>query len=139
MDLRRIIVDELEQEIWETLHRHLAAIYAGDWETYLQTTSADVAVYEWFVTPHRIDGLSFHQFMMEHDWAGAGTDWRYDLLDPRLQLLGDVAVASYTLLLTIHNGNGMLHRTVNESRVLARSKEGWKVVHVHKSPGESSA
>ncbi|WP_457636536.1 nuclear transport factor 2 family protein [Oceanithermus sp.] len=125
----------MEREVWETLHRHLAAIYAGDWETYLQTTVADVAVYEWFVTPHRIDGLSFHQFMMEHDWMGVGSDWRYDLLDPRLQVYGDTAIASYTLLLTIKGENGLEHRTINETRVLVRQPEGWKVAHVHKSPG----
>ena len=129
-------MEATEREVWETLHRHLAAIYAGDWQTYLETTTEDVAVYEWFVTPHRIDGLSFHQFMMEHDWMGVGADWRYDLLDPRLQLLGDVAIASYTLLLTIHDEGGMRHKTINESRVLLRAPEGWKVVHVHKSPGE---
>ncbi|WP_457631188.1 nuclear transport factor 2 family protein [Oceanithermus sp.] len=132
-------MENREREVWETLHRHLAAIYAGDWETYLETTAEDVSVYEWFVTPHRIDGLSFHEFMMEHDWAGAGSDWRYDLLDPRLQLFGETAVVSYTLLLTISAEAGLRHRTVNESRVLVRSGDGWKVVHVHKSPGERSA
>jgi len=124
-----------EREIWEVLHRHLAAIYAGDWQTYLNTTTEDVAVYEWFVTPHRIDGLSFHEFMMEHDWMGVGKDWRYDLLDPRLQLYGDAAIVSYTLLLTIRDEAGIRHKTINESRVLILADGGWKVAHVHKSPG----
>ena len=124
-----------EREIWETLHRHLSAIYAGDWQTYLETTTEDVAVYEWFVTPHRIDGLSFHQFMMEHDWMGVGTDWRYDLLDPRLQFFGEFAVISYTLLITIFEENNIRHKTINESRVMINGESGWKVAHVHKSPG----
>ncbi len=126
------------EEIWATLHRHLAAIYAGDWHTYVETTAEDVAVYEWFVTPHRIDGLSFHEFMMEHDWAGTGASWRYDLLDPRLQRYGDVAVVSYTLLLSIHKDGAITHHTVNESRILVREDGKWKVVHVHKSSGERS-
>ncbi len=125
----------MEKEIWETLHRHLSAIYAGDWAIYDETTADDVAVYEWFVTPHRIEGKSFHAFMLEHDWAGAGKDWRYDLLDPRLDLFGNVAVVSYTLLLSIAGEDGVQHRTVNETRVLVKLPEGWKVVHVHKSPG----
>ncbi len=129
-------MDDAQKEVWEVIHRHLSAIYAGDWETYSETTAADVAVYEWFVTPHRIDGLSFHEFMMEHDWAQTAGDWRYDLLDPRLQLYGDTAVASYTLLLTASGDVGLSHRTVNESRVLIRSAGKWKVVHVHKSPGK---
>ena len=126
----------MEKEIWETLHRHLSAIYAGDWAIYDETTSDDVVVYEWFVTPHRIVGKSFHAFMLEHDWATRGGDWRYDLLDPRLDVWGTVAVASYTLLLTVAKDGEISHRTVNESRVLVKFPEGWKVVHVHKSPGD---
>ncbi len=125
----------MENRIWETLHRHLSAIYAGDWAIYDETTADDVVVYEWFVTPHRLEGKSFHAFMLEHDWAGSGDDWRYDLLDPRLDLFGNVAVASYTLLLTVAGEEGIRHRTVNETRVLVQYPEGWKVVHVHKSPG----
>ncbi len=128
-------MDSREKAIWETLHRHLAAIYAGDWEVYTQTTADDVAVYEWFVTPHRIDGLSFHEFMMEHDWMGVGADWRYDLLDARLQLYGTTAIVSYTLLLSVYKDGAISHKTINESRVLVELADGWKVVHVHKSPG----
>ncbi len=127
---------EVYEAVWETLHRHLSAIYAGDWETYTETTTDDVAVYEWFVTPHRIDGLSFHEFMMEHDWMGVGADWRYDLLDPRLQFYGTTAIASYTLLISIHKDGAIEHKTINESRVLVEFPEGWKVAHVHKSPGD---
>ncbi len=128
-------MDSREKAVWETLHRHLAAIYAGDWEVYTQTTADDVAVYEWFVTPHRIDGLSFHEFMMEHDWMGVGADWRYDLLDARLQLYGTTAVVSYTLLLSVYKDGAISHKAINESRVLVEFADGWKVVHVHKSPG----
>jgi len=128
-------MDSREKAVWETLHRHLAAIYAGDWEVYTQTTADDVSVYEWFVTPHRIDGLSFHEFMMEHDWMGVGADWRYDLLDARLQLYGTTAIVSYTLLLSIYKDGVISHKTINESRVLVELADGWKVVHVHKSPG----
>ncbi len=127
----------MEQEIWDTLHRHLSAIFSGDYAAYAETTAPDLAVYEWFVTPHRLDGLEFHRFMIEHDWAGAGQDWRYDLLEPRLQLYGTTAIVSYTLLLTIAREHGVEHKTVNETRVLVRFSEGWKVVHVHKSPGAS--
>jgi len=121
--------------VWETLHRHLSSIYAGDWETYLATTVEDVAVFEWFVTPHRIDGRSFHEFMLENDWMGVGGDWRYDLLNPRLQLYGTTAIVSYTLLLSINKDGVITHKAVNESRVLIEFPDGWKIVHVHKSPG----
>ena len=124
-----------EQEIWQVLHQHLHAIYAGDPDTYQATTHAELSLYEWFVTPHRIDGLPFHRFMMEHSWSGSqGADWRYDLLEPRLQIFGDCAIASYTLVVSTFKDGSLRNTSVNESRVLVKFSDGWKVVHVHKSP-----
>jgi hypothetical protein len=127
-------MNDTEKEIWDTLHRHLGSIFAEDIETYRQTTSTDLSLYEWFVTPHRQDGLDFHFFMIEHAWAGVGVDFRYDLWEPRLQVYGETAVVSYTFMLTIVNQNGIAHRQHNESRVLVKDESGWKIVHVHKSP-----
>lgn len=123
-----------EREVWAFLHRHLASIFAGDWPAYEATTAPDLALYEHFVTPHRLDGLEFHRFMIEHAWATANREWRYDLLEPRLQLYGETAIASYTLMLTTAGPDGLRHRSHNETRVLVRLAEGWRVVHVHKSP-----
>lgn len=123
-----------EKEIWDFLHRHLQSIFTQDAEGYRATTSPELSLYEWFVTPHRQDGLDFHFFMIDHNWAGAG-DFRYDLLEPRLQRYGDTAIVSYTFMLTIAGENGITHRSHNESRVLVRGDKGWQVVHVHKSPG----
>lgn len=125
---------EQEQEIWDFLHRHLNSIFTKDVETYRATTAADLGLYEWFVTPHRQDGLDFHFFMIDHSWAGTDRDFRYDLWEPRLQLYGDTAVVSYTFMLTIATDAGIEHRTHNESRVLVKKNDDWKVVHVHKSP-----
>lgn len=123
-----------EQEIWEFLHRHLRSIFTRDAETYRATTGVDLSLYEWFVAPHRQDGLDFHFFMIEHSWAGAADDFRYDLLEPRLQLYGDTAVVSYTFMLSMASAEGIRHTLHNESRVLVRRDGEWQVVHVHKSP-----
>jgi hypothetical protein len=123
-----------EQEIWDFLHRHLRTIFTRDVEGYQATTSPELSLYEWFVTPHRQDGLDFHLFMIEHNWAGADSDHRYDLLEPRLQLYGDTAIVSYTFMFTIARDGSIEHRSHNESRVLVHGEEGWQVVHVHKSP-----
>ncbi|HQF70062.1 MAG TPA: nuclear transport factor 2 family protein, partial [Promineifilum sp.] len=122
-----------EQEIWTFLDRHLRSIYSRDVETYRVTTGGDLSLYEWFVAPHRQDGLDFHFFMIEHSWAGAGADYRYDLLEPRLQLYGDTAIVSYTFMLTVAGETGIRHTLHNESRVLVRREGAWQVVHVHKS------
>lgn len=133
---------EVERELWAFLERHLRSIFACDSETYRQTTSEDLSLYEWFVTPHRQDGLDFHFFMIDHGWAGDEGDLRYDLLERRLQLYGEpgepgeTAIATYTFMLTRVANGSITHRTHNESRVLIRFEDGWRVVHVHKSPAD---
>lgn len=127
-------MEEQEREIWALLDRHLRSIFTRDVETYRATTGDDLSLYEWYVTPHRQDGLDFHFFMIEHGWSGAMTDFRFDLLEPRLQLYGDTAVVSYTFMLTRATEDGIRHTLHNESRVLLRRDGRWQVVHVHKSP-----
>ncbi|MBP6786577.1 MAG: nuclear transport factor 2 family protein [Candidatus Promineofilum sp.] len=128
-----------EQEIWDFLHRHLHSIFTRDVETYRATTGSDLSLYEWFVAPHRQDGLDFHYFMIEHAWAGTADDLRFDLLEPRLQQYGDTAVVSYTFMLTMAGEDGISHALHNESRVLVRRDGAWQVVHVHKSPAWKAA
>jgi len=126
---------KVEQEIWDTVHRHLEGAFKQDVEAYVATTSEDLSLYEWFVTPHRQDGLPFHLYMIENNWAGSDEGTRYDLWEPRLQLYGNTAIVSYTFMLTSKQDGVIRHGSHNESRVLIKDKEGWKIVHVHKSPG----
>ena len=124
----------VEKAIWDAVHRHLRSIFTRDVDTYQETTGEDLSLYEWFVTPHRLDGLEFHRFMIESNWSAVGERWRYDLLEPRLQRYGDAAIVSYTFMLTQETSQGVKQTTHNESRVLIRQDGNWKVVHVHKSP-----
>lgn len=128
-----------EQEIWDVLHRHLDSIFTGDSKTYYETTAEDLSLYEWWVTPHRQDGLDFHKFMIDNRWSGAADKWRYDLLEKRCQCYGEgditlVAIVSYTFMLSTVADSGIKHQMHNESRVLVKMDGAWKVVHVHKSP-----
>lgn len=127
-------MNSTEQEIWDFLHRHLQSIFTRDIETYKATTSEELSLYEWFVSPHRQDGLPFHLFMIEQNWSGANANFRYDLLEPRLQKYGNTAIVSYSFMLTIAANGRITHRTHNESRVLVKDGDQWQVVHVHKSP-----
>ncbi len=131
----RAEVVSTEDEVWEALHVHLRSVFERDAETYEATTGDDLSLYEWFITPHRQDGLPFHLFMISNGsmLEGAG-EYRYDLLEPRLQLYGDTAIVSYAFMLSVVSGGRVAHRTHNESRVLVRRDGRWKVVHVHKSP-----
>lgn len=126
-------VDE-HQDIWDFLEKHLHAIFNRDWETYRATASPDLSLYEYWIVPHRQDGLDFHQFMIENQWSGQPKAQRFDLLEKRCQRYGDTAVVTYTFMLTQAYEEGLKHHVHNETRVLVKMEENWQVVHVHKSP-----
>ena len=133
----------MDEEIRDFLLRHLGSIQENDIAAYHETTADDLTLYEWWVTPHRIDGLPFHEFMMGSN-AERGTvfgsdakqraETRLDLANLRIQRYEDTAIASYTLLISTALPDGVHVAAHNESRVMVRQAGKWKVVHVHKSP-----
>jgi len=132
-----------DDEIVEFLKKHLQSIQDNDTKTYNETTAEDLTLYEWWVTPHRIDGLPFHEFMMASN-AERGTVFgaegkgksptRFDLSNLHIQSYGDTAIASYTLLVSTATADGVKVAYHNESRVMVELNGMLKVVHVHKSP-----
>lgn len=133
----------MDQEIHAFLLRHLKAVQENDLAGYRETTASELTLYEWWVTPHRIDGLPFHEFMMSSN-ASRGTvfgsdvqqkaETRFDLADLVIQRYGDAAIASYTLLVSTALPEGVQVVSHNESRVMVKQAGKWTVVHVHKSP-----
>jgi len=133
----------MDDEVHAFLLRHLQAIQTNDMAGYSETTSPELTLYEWWVTPHRIEGVPFHEFMMNSN-ARRGTvfgaaspeqaETRFDLANLLIQRHGNAAVASYTLLVSTALPDGVQVVAHNESRVLVKQAGTWKVVHVHKSP-----
>jgi ketosteroid isomerase-like protein len=131
------------EEIIDFLKKHLGSVQENDTKTYYETTAEDLTLYEWWVTPHRIDGLPFHEFMMNSN-AEHGTVFgqevkaksvtRFDLANLHIQNYGDTVIASYTLLISTSSADGVKVASHNESRVIVKVNGAWKVVHVHKSP-----
>jgi hypothetical protein len=131
------------EEIVAFLKVHLQSIRENDIQTYHETTAEDLTLYEWWITPHRIDGLPFHEFMMSSNAergtvfgaeAEAKSATRFDLSNLHIQNYGDTAIASYTLLISTASPEGVRVASHNESRVIVKINGAWKVVHVHKSP-----
>ena len=58
----------------------------------------------------------------------------HEVLAPRVQVYGDVAIATYTLLMRYTSGQSVRHTEHNETRVFHRRQTGWQLVHCHKSP-----
>jgi ketosteroid isomerase-like protein len=134
----------MDEEIQTFLQKHLLAIQENDMKTYAETTAEDLTLYEWWVTPHRIDGLPFHEFMMDANAqrggvfgaedAGQQAVTRFDLSNLHIQRYGDTAIASYSLLISTALPGGVRVASHNESRVMVKFEGKWKVVHCHKSP-----
>lgn len=136
------------EEIKKFLLLHLQSILDNDLETYHATTSDDLTLYEWYVTPHRIDGIPFHDFMMESnaergsvfgaevdpDQVDVQSKTRFDLANLHIQQYGDTAIASYTLLLSTNLATGVQVVAHHESRVMLKRDGSWVIVHAHKSP-----
>jgi hypothetical protein len=137
------------------LDAHLKSIFEADVAGYHTTTVDDLTLYEWHVTPHRIEGLPFHDFMMaeagREDSAGIALDpspgrdasdeemhIRHDLANYKEQVYGDTAICSYTMLISRGTRSGVRVVSYNESRVMVKFGDSWKVVHVHKSPSWSA-
>ncbi len=133
----------MDQEVHDFLVRHLKSVQENDISAYDETTASDLTLYEWWVTPNRIDGLPFHEFMMTSNAQNGmvfGSDvkqkaeTRFDLSNLCIQRYGDTAIASYTLLTSTALPDGVQVVAHNETRVMIKQTEQWKVVHVHKSP-----
>ena len=131
-----------ESELLDLLNRHLASIWAGDLATYTATTGEDVTFYEWYISTQRIDGLEFHlretaansRAAEARRQRGTRYEVEHEVLAPKVQVYGDVAILTFTLLMRYTTDEGVRHTEHNETRVFHRRPAGWQLVHCHKSP-----
>ena len=78
------------------------------------------------ITEKRLDGLPALRDLYEK-FRGMTLFDRYEILDPRVQFAGDVAVLTYHFVR--HNGAAASHW--NATQVYQQQKEGWRVIHSH--------
>ncbi len=137
----------MDQEVYEFLLKHLKAVQENDMAAYRETSVPELTLYEWWITPHRVEGLPFHEFMMESNAsrgtvfgsdAGQKAESRFDLSNLVIQRYGEAAIASYTLLVSTALPEGVQVTSHNECRVMVKQAGRWKMVHVHKSPAWSA-
>lgn len=138
--------NHLTQELLALLDRHLKSIWAGDLETYAMTTGEDVTFFEWYISTQRIDGLEFHLRETAANFRAAEArrqrgqryEIEHEVLQPKVQIYGDIAILTYTLLMRYTTDEGVRHTEHNETRVFCRRADGWQLVHCHKSPRSSA-
>lgn len=132
----------MEAELLALLDRHLQSIWDGNLDTYQATTGTDVTFFEWYISTQRIDGLDFHlretaanaRATEDRRRSGQRCEVEHEVLQPKVQIYGDVAIITYTLLMRYTNAEGVRHTEHNETRVFQRRGAGWQLVHCHKSP-----
>jgi ketosteroid isomerase-like protein len=132
---------DLTQTLLDTLHRNLQSIWDGDVDAYRATTSEDVTFFEWYISPQRIDGLDFHlrELAVHRTVIGEGSQRvEHEVLQPQVQIYGDTAIVTYTLLIRAIGPGSVQHKSHNETRVFHNfgtdANPDWKLVHCHKSP-----
>ena len=120
-------VQALTRELLENIYLHPNS------EFYAAYVDVDVTAYEG--TPTRQDGLDFHLFMLRQMAAAdTGTAKHLELLNPKVQLYGDVAIVTATSQVTSVQQGEVAVSYLHETRVWVHSEDGWKLVHFHKSP-----
>ena len=104
---------------------------AGDPGGYLDLYAADVTYFD-PVTDARIDGL---EAMTEYyrPWTGTIKIDRYEILNARVVVTGEMAVLTYNLVnfLTDADGSERLVNRWNSTAVYQRRGDDWKIVHSH--------
>jgi len=102
----------------------------GDPQGYIDTFAPEITYFDPF-TEKRVDGIDAMKAMLQ-PFVGKIKIDRYEMLNPRVQQSGDVAVLSFNLTSHVHNADGS-PRSVrwNSTLVYRRMAGKWKIVHHH--------
>ena len=97
----------------------------GDPSGYLETNSEDASYFDPFVEG-RVDGLEALTALVE-GVRGKIRIERDEIIDPRVQVIGDAAVLTFRF--DSHGSEGAMRWNCTE--VYQRFGDGWKIVHSH--------
>jgi ketosteroid isomerase-like protein len=127
-------VTALSQEIITLERAALDRWIRLDPQGYLDLQAPEVTYFDPF-TERRVDGLEAMQERAApiRNMKPPFTDPRYDMLDPKVQHHGDVAILTYNLTNygRLSGGPETVLARWNSTEVYARSGETWKLVHSH--------
>jgi ketosteroid isomerase-like protein len=104
----------------------------GDPQGVLQTYAADITYFDPY-QEKRIGGIEAMKELYA-PLAGKFKLERYEMIDPKVQQHGDVAVLTYNLvedLLQLADGPGSIHLGWNATQVYARAGGEWRIIHGH--------
>ena len=99
----------------------------GDPQGFLETYAPDVTYFD-PGSESRVDGLAAMKELLIPRTGKIKIDY-YEMLDPRVQRFGDVAILTYNVV-NHRNGGSVIVRW-NSTAVYARRQGRWKIVHSH--------
>jgi ketosteroid isomerase-like protein len=97
----------------------------GDPDGFLEISTADVSYFDPF-TEHRLDGLPALRALYDGIRGKIQID-RSEIIEPRVQVVGDVAVLTFRF--ESHGSEGSVHW--NTTEVYRRTDAGWRIIHTH--------
>jgi len=124
--------DDATQELLQLNQRLLDAIAQGDWATYEKLCDPGLTAFEPEARGQLVEGLEFHRFYFRP--GGARGPHATTMCQPRVRVMGDVAVVSYVRLNQRVGPDGQPSvASFEETRVWQRQGGAWKHVHFHRS------
>ncbi len=97
----------------------------GDPEGFLEISAPDLSYFDPF-TERRLDGIVALRSMYDQLRGKVHID-RFDIIEPRVQVAGDVAVLTFRF--ESHGSTGSMHW--NTTEVYRRDEGCWRIIHTH--------
>jgi len=103
----------------------------GDPQGYLNIMDTDLTYFDPF-QEKRLDGLSAMKDFLKPFWGKIKVD-RFEMLNPKVQRDGDMALLTFNLLSYVKQPDGTekLVARWNSSELYRRIKGEWKIIHSH--------
>lgn len=127
----------MERVLEELVARERAALDRWirlDPDGYLEIQAQEVTYFDPF-TESRVDGLDTMRQRLEPMKKAKlpFTNPRYEMINPKVQLHGDIALLTFNLVNygTMPDGQERVLTRWNSTEVYARSGDSWKIIHSH--------
>lgn len=117
---------EVAEEILKLERGALERWGKGDPDGYLEISAADVVYFDPFVERSIVGREALGRFYA--GLRGKVRIARFEIIDPRVQVVGDVAVLTFRF--DSWGGNEDALRW-NATEVYRRDPEGWRIIHTH--------
>jgi len=116
---------EIARQILALERRAMDGWQKGDPGPALEISDREITYFH-VMTDRRLDGLPALEALYQA-YRGTPLFDSYEMLDPKVQVSGDVAVLTYNFV----RRNGTAASRWNATQVYQRKKEGWRVIHSH--------